>query len=696
MKARARGGGFGYPGYEGSFPRATRSSRGRGEGFRKPSNLAEGMDCFELLATVAGQLLQDENKDKGQTITQKAGCHFAKYKTVYERAGVASDQNHSLSENKIKDMLCALHRGEEVDTDKDFKNEEDKGRFMMCHVPGVNSSVFESQTTELCQEGADEAKVRCQENIVQELCTAIQNEGVNACGKLKGDTGRVTSMKFMSDLNRYFQKEIVAAGVSEEFSLPDAHVEAVEGSASSQMNVDKLKAFLKQYSENQAVEHHDMFQLKWPITAVDAEVASEKLEVSSSDLDGVDGGGKGKKESHVSYKGCIKREAQNELLLCDETPPLLSSGSSGETAMCIESKPYKMHFDFSLERKNAKNHKIHNDDDDNTSESVVPEMELKKPSRLSFMKASAIRRLPNCTNRNRAAGAGSKRKRVNTEVAGPSSKIGSRKSGEPHVKLSIKSFTVPELSVNVPESSTVANLKRAVMDAAMNLLGGGLCVRVLLQGKKVPDENASLGQVGISRSGKLDSLGFMLEPNPMSSTSTSEDPVLVLSHVASQPTSRYPIFSMTGEVGQNAMKNCTDSANRMVEANKGKTTVARMQADRVNHFETDLMPSTNTSHGQLVQGSGTLILHPGLVGDGVKGLVVSMRQKSQGMVVGKRRIRRPFAVAEVEALVHAVEKLGTGRWRDVKLCAFEQAKHRTYVDLKVHSIKTGCISVSDL
>ncbi|EFJ08569.1 hypothetical protein SELMODRAFT_131544 [Selaginella moellendorffii] len=48
----------------------------------------------------------------------------------------------------------------------------------------------------------------------------------------------------------------------------------------------------------------------------------------------------------------------------------------------------------------------------------------------------------------------------------------------------------------------------------------------------------------------------------------------------------------------------------------------------------------------------------------------------------KRRIRRPFTIAEVEALVFAVEKLGLGRWRDVKLWAFDQAKHRTYVDLK--------------
>nr|GEZ27940.1 homeodomain-like protein [Tanacetum cinerariifolium] len=44
--------------------------------------------------------------------------------------------------------------------------------------------------------------------------------------------------------------------------------------------------------------------------------------------------------------------------------------------------------------------------------------------------------------------------------------------------------------------------------------------------------------------------------------------------------------------------------------------------------------------------------------------------------------RRPFSVTEVEALVEAVENLGTGRWRDVKIRSFDDANHRTYVDLK--------------
>ncbi|BAF11616.2 Os03g0274300, partial [Oryza sativa Japonica Group] len=92
--------------------------------------------------------------------------------------------------------------------------------------------------------------------------------------------------------------------------------------------------------------------------------------------------------------------------------------------------------------------------------------------------------------------------------------------------------------------------------------------------------------------------------------------------------------------------------------------------------------------------------------DSNAGAIVPANKAKRSPEQGQRRIRRPFSVAEVEALVLAVEKLGTGRyaayfthltlhfhnfcfllyfcfrWRDVKLRAFDNAKHRTYVDLK--------------
>ena len=41
--------------------------------------------------------------------------------------------------------------------------------------------------------------------------------------------------------------------------------------------------------------------------------------------------------------------------------------------------------------------------------------------------------------------------------------------------------------------------------------------------------------------------------------------------------------------------------------------------------------------------------------------VVPLNQKARRSELVQRRTRRPFSVSEVEALVHAVEELGTGR-----------------------------------
>ena len=57
--------------------------------------------------------------------------------------------------------------------------------------------------------------------------------------------------------------------------------------------------------------------------------------------------------------------------------------------------------------------------------------------------------------------------------------------------------------------------------------------------------------------------------------------------------------------------------------------------------------------------SSALILHPSQVkNDGLNGLAVVPFEQN---AVIKRRMRRPFSVTEVEVLVEAVEKLGTGR-----------------------------------
>ncbi|KAG5238219.1 telomere repeat-binding protein [Salix suchowensis] len=234
-----------------------------------------------------------------------------------------------------------------------------------------------------------------------------------------------------------------------------------------------------------------------------------------------------------------------------------------------------------------------------------------------------------------------------------------------HVKLRIKSFSVPEFLIEIPESSTVGSLKRTVMEAVTAILGSGLHVGVLLQGKKVREDNKTLRQTGISHNNQLDALGFCLEPNPSQtppSLSPGDSPFLLQCDTP-QPIRRYP--PTTGEVHQDI---CADPEPHV--NNLG------------NYIESDhdSAPSPTDTSMDKSTNSKALVAVPAMNVEALA--VVPAHQKSKRSEIAQRRIRRPFSVTEVEALVHAVEKLGTGRWRDVKLQAFDNAKHRTYVDLK--------------
>ncbi|CAI0443244.1 unnamed protein product, partial [Linum tenue] len=180
------------------------------------------------------------------------------------------------------------------------------------------------------------------------------------------------------------------------------------------------------------------------------------------------------------------------------------------------------------------------------------------------------------------------------------------------VKLSIKSFKIPELFIDVPENATVGSLKRTVVEAVTALLGGGLRVGLVLHGKKVRDDNRTLLQTGITSTENIETLGFTLEPNSV------QAPVPLCSDVVAD--------------------------NKPPSDSKALVAVEPASAEAL--------------------------------------AVVPLNQKSKRSENVQRRTRRPFSVSEVEALVEAVEELGTGRWRDVKLRSFDNADHRTYVDLK--------------
>ncbi|XP_008784600.2 telomere repeat-binding protein 2 [Phoenix dactylifera] len=244
----------------------------------------------------------------------------------------------------------------------------------------------------------------------------------------------------------------------------------------------------------------------------------------------------------------------------------------------------------------------------------------------------------------------------------------SYESGDYHVKLSIKSFKVPELFIEIPENATVGSLKRTVLEAVTAILGGGLRVGVLLQGKKVRDDCKTLRQAGIAHAEKLDNLGFTLEPNPRQAPApltSSKDPHLLHSGDATEPLARIAPAKPApyqGAYDANPQPVLTSAANCP-------------ESDR----DSVQSPADAPSLDKTTANSRALVPVPQM---NAEALSVVPLCKSRRSEMVQRRIRRPFSVAEVEALVQAVEKLGTGRWRDVKLRAFDNAKHRTYVDLK--------------
>ncbi|KNA25070.1 hypothetical protein SOVF_009850 [Spinacia oleracea] len=234
------------------------------------------------------------------------------------------------------------------------------------------------------------------------------------------------------------------------------------------------------------------------------------------------------------------------------------------------------------------------------------------------------------------------------------------------VRLSIKSFKVPELFIEVSESTTVGSLKKTVLEAVTTILGSGLRVGVLLQGKKIRDDSRTLLQSGIAQSDDMDTVGFMLEPNSPSQPSPPIYP--------EEPPSPLPCDSPKFVNRSQVNPNGDSFAIKTPE--KPSITYSNRSSGSIK----DLVPSTTELTDKTVSNSKALVSVPE---ESMEALtVVPMSQRSKRPDIGQRRTRRPFSVSEVEALVRAVEKLGTGRWRDVKLCSFENAKHRTYVDLK--------------
>nr|XP_043611021.1 telomere repeat-binding protein 5-like [Erigeron canadensis]XP_043611022.1 telomere repeat-binding protein 5-like [Erigeron canadensis] len=244
-------------------------------------------------------------------------------------------------------------------------------------------------------------------------------------------------------------------------------------------------------------------------------------------------------------------------------------------------------------------------------------------------------------------------------------------SRDSHVKLKIKSFRVPELFFELPKTTTIGSLKRTVMEALTSMLSGELHVGVMLQGKRVRDDDKTLLQTGIHN--KLDALGFTLEPNQLQNLSSlcPEDQSCPPTPDIPKPLTRYNLPPNV----VNRLVVQPDVSGALPDPPMTNYGGGSIESDHDSAPSPPNLSLDNRSGSE----SRALVtvphMHP-------RALAMVPMKKSKRSEVAQRRIRRPFSVSEVEALVQAVEKLGTGRWRDVKLRAFDNAKHRTYVDLK--------------
>jgi hypothetical protein len=243
-------------------------------------------------------------------------------------------------------------------------------------------------------------------------------------------------------------------------------------------------------------------------------------------------------------------------------------------------------------------------------------------------------------------------------------------SNDCHMKLKIKSFKVPELLIEIPETASVGSLRKTVLEAVNAMLGGGLRVGVLHHGKKIRDDSRTLLQAGIAHDDMLDNLGFSLEPNCTqhpSQHAAAEDMEFLETVDTTEPLARIPPSESSSKRGE-------------VDASHELALTPLTGNYQGNDHDSVHSPGGISSAEKASANSRAIV--PVAPLDSSAGAIVLANKAKRSAEQGQRRIRRPFSVSEVEALVLAVEKLGTGRWRDVKLRAFDNAKHRTYVDLK--------------
>ncbi|KAM0852742.1 hypothetical protein ACQ4PT_051554 [Festuca glaucescens] len=327
-------------------------------------------------------------------------------------------------------------------------------------------------------------------------------------------------------------------------------------------------------------------------------------------------------------------------------PALVSSDSSSGMPLCSHDKDRNTSGLCHAEVQHAADR----DDDENSSGCTHPYTTGNKSyaphytgdSRIRKLFASKFRKAA----RNRMCG------EMSNKASGASFSVEGQNPGaeDYNVKLRIKSFTIPELFIEIPENATIGLLKRTVMDVVTSIIEGGLRVGVFLEGKNIQDDSKTLRQARICHGENLDNVDFTLECEAAQNSS---------------PGVRTP--EEMDFLGADAMKplamiKCEEPFSETKASGYNQHSVVEMTMQETSESSRAIVPVASPN---------------------AEALAIVPVSKSKRATMGQRRIRRPFSLPEVESLVDAVEQLGTGRWRDVKMLAFDNTDHRTYVDLKV-------------
>ncbi|KAI5063564.1 hypothetical protein GOP47_0022111 [Adiantum capillus-veneris] len=493
---------FHFPGYDGAVPKATRTSRGRSAYQRNMNKTSADLNCIELLATVAGQVLQAKSLREENAETQSASASETKNpsgRVSSCQVNLPSVRSHQVfvpGKSLFEDVSKLENRQDSNNMQETFGKDEEKvavSNFLKGTELPTNYMCLQNAMNELVPDPS-EGNCNREEESTSEVNILTQDSSAHTSlpkSSNPGHLGSLTHFNSLDESNSFSGRNLFKGGTCVTL-LPDnipqplcfssgkeapTHVHKQSHSLCSEQPLETHLDFSQDLLRLQAKDDDDNFSdLVVPATTVP--VGHLMPVIENTQL--------------MQSQQIIKLHKEEASVTKGEMKGIVNDGVIGGDLHCLQH--------FSSQQPQGRKRR-------RTFKPSKVSIDTYKPSSLNPLdldaKDTSVGSSPTTIE-------GSRRSRK-------------RKSNEIHdcfpVKVNITSFRVPELSINLPETATVASLKRAVMEAAVNLLGGGLHVRVLHHGKKVHDENSTLIQMGIACKDRLDSLAFMLEPSGVSNTS---------------------------------------------------------------------------------------------------------------------------------------------------------------------------------